>query len=130
TGSTAFHGSLFDPRAGTIQPLSYVRGLAAAAIRAGARLHEASKVSRVRHDGGSWRVSANGRVVRAKALLLATNAYFDGIDIGTRPRFVRVGYSQFATVPVPEHLRTEILPGGEGCWDTAIVMSSFRTDRA
>lgn len=130
TGSTAFHGSLFDPRAGTIQPLSYVRGLAAAAIRAGARLHEASKVSRVTHDGGSWHVSANGRVVRAKALLLATNAYFDGIDIGARPQFVRVGYSQFATVPVPEHLRTEILPGGEGCWDTAIVMSSFRTDRA
>ena len=26
TGSRAFHGSLFDPRAGTIQPLAYLRG--------------------------------------------------------------------------------------------------------
>jgi len=27
-------------------------------------------------------------------------------------------------------LRETILPGGEGCWDTAQVMSSFRLDRA
>jgi len=130
TGSSAFHGSLFDPRAGTIQPLSYARGLAAAAIRAGAKLHGASKVTRVTHDGEAWQVTANGHVVKAKSLLLATNAYFNGIDLGTRPQFVKVGYSQFATAPMPEHLRKNILAGGEGCWDTAMVMSSFRTDRA
>lgn len=131
TGSTAFHGSLFDPRAGTIQPLSYARGLAAAAIRAGARLHERTKVTRVRHDGDGWEVTANGHTVRARALLLATNAYLDGIDeLQERPQFVRVAYSQFATAPMPERLRAKILPGGEGCWDTALVMSSFRIDRA
>lgn len=130
TGSNAFHGALFDPRAGTIQPLSYARGLAAAAIRAGASLHEATKVTRVTHDNGCWKVVANGHVVRAKSLLLATNAYFDGIDIGARPQFVRVGYSQFATVPMPDHLRASVLAGGEGCWDTAMVMSSFRVDKA
>ena len=57
TGSAAFHGALFDPRAGTIQPLSYARGLAQAAIRAGATLHEHSKVTRARHDGGQWIVA-------------------------------------------------------------------------
>jgi len=76
-------------------------------------------------------VTANGHTVRARALLLATNAYLDGIDeLQERPQFVRVAYSQFATAPMPERLRAKILPGGEGCWDTALVMSSFRIDRA
>lgn len=129
TGSRAFYGSLCDPRAGTIQPLSYARGLACAAIRAGARLHEQTAVSRVERIGDGWQVMANGHTVRARSLLLATNAYFKGIDIAVRPQFVAVNYCQFATVPMPEPLRAEILPGGEGCWDTALVMSSFRTDR-
>lgn len=130
TGSRAFHGALFDPRAGTIQPLSYARGLAQAAIRKGAELYEGAKVSHVRHHGGCWQVRANGQTLRAKRLLLATNAYFDGIDMGFRPEIIAVSYFQFATAPMPDHLREEILSGGEGCWDTAMVMSSFRIDRA
>lgn len=130
TGTSAFHGALFDPRAGTIQPLSYARGLARAAIKAGANLHERSRVSSVMHDGNCWQVKANGHTVTAKSLLLATNAYFDGLDIAVRPQFVGVSYCQFATAPIPEHLRSQILAGGEGCWDTALVMSSFRTDKA
>lgn len=130
TGTSAFHGALFDPRAGTIQPLSYARGLARAAIKAGASLHERSRVSSVMHDGNCWQVKANGHTVTAKSLLLATNAYFDGLDIAVRPQFVGVSYCQFATAPIPEHLRSQILAGGEGCWDTALVMSSFRTDKA
>lgn len=130
TGSGVFHGALLDPRAGTIQPLSYARGLARAAIRAGARIHERSKVSRVLHDGKSWQVTANGHALTATSLLLATNAYFEGIEIGVKPQFVGVNYCQFATAPMAERLRAEILAGGEGCWDTALVMSSFRIDRA
>lgn len=130
TGSSAFHGALFDPRAGTIQPLAYARGLANAAIGAGARLHEHTRVSRIDRHGDAWRIAANGQTVTAKALLLATNAYFEGIEIPNRPQFVPVSYSQFATAPMPDALRKTILAGGEGCWDTALVMSSFRTDRA
>ncbi|WP_421926743.1 NAD(P)/FAD-dependent oxidoreductase [Neoaquamicrobium sediminum] len=130
TGSRAFYGSLFDPRAGTIQPLSYARGLASAALRAGACLHEQTAVSRVERIGDRWQVTANGHTVRAGSLLLATNAYFKGINIAVRPQFVAVNYCQFATAPMSEPLRAEILSGGEGCWDTALVMSSFRTDRA
>lgn len=130
TGSTAFHGALFDPRAGTIQPLSYARGLAAAAIRAGAALHEGTRVSHARHDGKQWVVIANGQTLRAQSLLLATNAYFDGIDLGYRPEYVAVSYFQMATAPLTDRQRASILTGGEGCWDTALVMSSFRTDQA
>lgn len=130
TGSTAFHGALFDPRAGTIQPLCYARGLARAAMAAGALPYERSRVARVRREEQQWHLIVNGHEVRARSLLLATNAYFDGIDMGFRPEIVAVSYFQAATVPVPAELRERILPGREGAWDTDLVMSSFRMDAA
>src|SRR3546814_15620370 len=40
TGTAAFTAWLLDRRAGTIQPLAYARGLARAAMAAGAVLHK------------------------------------------------------------------------------------------
>lgn len=125
TGSNAFHGALFDPRAGTIQPLSYCRGLAQAAENAGAFIAERSPVTSFEYDG-RWVASAHGHQVQAKHLLLATNAYHQGLS--PKPAFTKVFYSQFATKPLPPALRSSLLPNGEGCWDTATVMSSFRCD--
>lgn len=129
TGSAAFYSALFDPRAGTIQPLGYVRGLARAAQAAGARLHERNPALEIRREGDLWHVRTSKGEVRAKALIQATNAYHMGLP-GTAPAYVPVHYFQFATPPLTEAQRAAILPGGEGCWDTALVMSSFRMDDA
>ncbi|RYH09166.1 FAD-binding oxidoreductase [Tropicimonas sp. IMCC6043] len=130
TGTRRFHGALFDPRAGTIQPLAYCQGLARAAQAKGAHLFEASPADGVVRDGDRWRVSANGHDVRAAALLVATNAYPRFVTGLAQARFSVVTYGQFATEPLPDDMRAQILPDGEGCWDTAMVMSSFRVDRA
>ncbi|PSL20918.1 NAD(P)/FAD-dependent oxidoreductase [Shimia abyssi] len=128
TGSTAFFGSLFDPRAGTIQPLAYVRGLARAAQSAGAQIFEHSAVQKIRRVDDIWVADVNGHQVRARYLLVATNAYASRLGPYSKPEFVPVYYSQFATAPLSEAQRETILPGGEGCWDTDMVMSSVRVD--
>ncbi|MBE9640533.1 NAD(P)/FAD-dependent oxidoreductase [Salipiger mangrovisoli] len=130
TGSTAFHGALLDPRAGTVQPLAYCRGLARAAVAAGARLHAGTPVKALSRAGGGWELRAGGHRLRAGAVLMATNAYHEAFTDPFRPSYVTVHYSQFATRPLGDAQRARILPGGEGCWDTALVMSSFRTDQA
>lgn len=130
TGSSQFHGALLNARAGTIQPLSYCRGLARAAQRAGARIFQNTPVTSVRWEGGTWTVSANGKTVKAPRLLLATNAYHLDIGQSYKPEFYKVGYFQCATAPLTPAERETILPGQEGCWDTALVMSSFRIDAA
>ncbi|WP_108659613.1 NAD(P)/FAD-dependent oxidoreductase [Acuticoccus kandeliae] len=130
TGTDAFHGALLDPRAGTIQPLDYCRGLARAAIGKGAIVCERSPVTALRREGEIWHAEANGHTVRARNLLIATNAYQAGIESPFKAAYTRVSYCQFATRPLPEDVRSTILPGGEGCWDTATVMSSVRTDKA
>ncbi|SPF78130.1 NAD(P)/FAD-dependent oxidoreductase [Pseudoprimorskyibacter insulae] len=127
-GSQSVHGALFDPRAGTIQPLAYVRGLARAAVAAGAHLHEKSPALKVARKGSAWVVeTAKGRI-RAKAILLATNGYNVPIKGLPNPALVPVHYFQGATPPLPSDVLDSILPGLEGCWDTALVMSSWRRD--
>ncbi|WP_209597987.1 FAD-binding oxidoreductase [Ruegeria sp. HKCCSP351] len=129
TGSDAFHGALFDPRAGTIQPLAYVMGLARAASQAGAQIHEQSPVQTLRHEGGQWVLTTPGGTVRAKSVIQATNAYHLGLP-DTAPAYVPVYYFQYATTPLSHNLRASILPQAEGCWDTGLIMTSFRLDQA
>lgn len=129
TGSDAFHGALFDPRAGTIQPLAYVMGLARAASQAGAQIHEQSAVQTLRHEGGQWVLTTPGGTVRAKSVIQATNAYHLGLP-DTAPAYVPVYYFQYATAPLSHNLRASILPQAEGCWDTGLIMTSFRLDQA
>ncbi|WP_136636048.1 NAD(P)/FAD-dependent oxidoreductase [Pseudooceanicola onchidii] len=122
-GSDAVHGALFDPRAGTIQPLAYARGLARAARSAGAEIVEGLRAEDVAHTGTNWRIRVEDRVIEGAALIEATNGYT------TMPyRFAPLSFFQMATDPLPADLAATILPGGEGCWDTALVMTSFRRD--
>ncbi len=129
TGSEAVFGALFDPRAGTIQPLAYAKGLARAAKSAGAQIFENSPATALRHEGGQWHVETAQGVIKAKSLLQATNGYLDPIKGYQAPSTIPVHYFQAATEPLSAPLREKILKGQEGCWDSALVMSSWRLDQ-
>ncbi len=130
TGSQVFHGALLNPQAGTIQPMAYCHGLALAAQAAGAHIHENSRVQSVQQEAGSWRVvTAQGQVCAA-SILLATNAYHEGAAGLPPPANVPVYFFQAATAPLDAALSKSILASGEGCWDSAPIMSSFRRDAA
>lgn len=130
TGARGMHGALHDARAGTIQPLAFCAGLARAAMAAGAALHDETPALRVARDGDVWRIETPGGTVRAGALIMTTNAYHQGAAGAPPPPGIPVRYFQMATDPLPADLRAAILPGAEGAWDTALIMTSFRTDAA
>ncbi len=130
TGTAVFHGALHDPRAGTIQPLSYARGLARAAEKAGARLYEHSPAMSIEHRGGDWVINTQNGPLTAKMLLLASNAYQHGPADLPMPAVTMVNYFQLATEPLDAAQAANILPGGEGCWDSAMIMTSLRRDTA
>jgi len=130
TGSARFRGALFDPRAGTVQPLAYARGLARAALGAGARIFTRSPVSAAEQGGGAWRLTTPGGTVRASRVIWATNAYGQGLAGEPVKALAVLPYFNVATDPLPEELRAGILPGGEGAWDSAKILTSFRLDAA
>jgi glycine/D-amino acid oxidase-like deaminating enzyme len=129
-GSAAYAGSLLDMRAGTLQPLAYARGLAHAAVKAGARLHTGSAVVATGEvDGRKFVKTAFGQVV-ADWVIVATDAYSTGPWEQVRREQVYLPYFNLATTPLGDNLRRSILPGLEGCWDTKDILSSFRMDQA
>jgi glycine/D-amino acid oxidase-like deaminating enzyme len=133
TGTAAYAASLLDRRAGTIQPLAYARGLAAAAMRAGARVYTHSRVSAAQTDGSRWELAtSSGGSLSAKWVIVATNAYTgaDGLWPGIQSELVRLPYFNLATAPLPAAVAASILPERQGAWDTRRVLSSFRFDAA
>lgn len=128
-GTSAYLGSLLDERAGTIQPLAYVRGLAHAAIEAGAMIFTASPAVGTEREGDGWRVRTERGSVTADWVVVATNAYTVAPWPQVRSELVHLPYFNFATPPLAGEALHRILPGREGTWDTRQVLSSLRRDR-
>ena len=126
-GSTAFHGGLLDHRAGTINPMGYARGLARAALGAGARISVGVAARRLRRDNGRWIVETDRGRVSAPAVVLGTNAYTDDLWPGLKRTFTVIHFFQVATIPLGDRTGF-ILSGGQGLWDTARIMFSLRRD--
>jgi glycine/D-amino acid oxidase-like deaminating enzyme len=130
TGTSVYPASLLDLRAGTIQPLAYVRGLGRAAIAAGARVFTASPVERIAREGGAWHLATPGGSVRAKWAVLSTDTYTSRIMQELRGEQVVLPFFHVATAPLGDNVRRTILPEGQGAWDTRTVLTCFRTDDA
>lgn len=128
TGSQAYAGALLDRRAGTIQPLAYVRGLADHAARGGARIHTRSPVIAYEDLGSAWRISTPAGQVVAPWVIMATDAYSRGACADIRREQVMLPYFQLATRSLSPELAATILPGRQGAWDTRSILSSFRLD--
>lgn len=128
-GTAAYAGSLLDLRAGTIQPMAYVRGLAQAAISAGAQIFTASPVTGAVEEQGKWLVKTEKGTVRADWVVVATNAYTNVPWAEVRAELVHLPYFNMATKPLSDNLRKSILPERQGAWDTKEVLSSFRFDQ-
>jgi glycine/D-amino acid oxidase-like deaminating enzyme len=130
TGSHRYYGGWLDRRGGTVQPLSYVRGLAAAAQRYGARLFSHSPATRLSRSNGEWRVDTPRGSVTSPVVIVATDAYADRIVDVVRRTVVTVPSFQVATVPLSRDLIQSILPERQSASDTWHLLRYFRLDAA
>ncbi len=125
-GSDYYLGAWIDRRGGKINPLAYVRGLARAAIKAGASLHEGTRATRLERDGGRWKLKTPMGQVGAEHVFLCTNAYTDDLWPGLRATVVPVRAYQFTSRPLRDNVRKSILPGGQPMTDSRRLLSGIR----
>jgi glycine/D-amino acid oxidase-like deaminating enzyme len=130
TGSRRYSGGWIDRRGGTVQPLSYVRGLARAASRAGARIFSKSAAIRLERAGREWHVQTPQGSVASPTVILATDAYTDRLVDSLRRTLIPVPSFQVATEPLPDELRQTVLPEGQSASDTWHLLRYFRLDPA
>jgi glycine/D-amino acid oxidase-like deaminating enzyme len=130
SGSALYFGGWLDRRGGTVQPLSYARGLAASAAGLGVRIFGQSPATRLTQTAGGWQVETPQGTVTAETIILATNAYADRLHGRLRRSVVAVPSYQIASDPLPERLQRLILPERQAVSDTRRLLRYFRLDAA
>ncbi|MGL4636711.1 MAG: NAD(P)/FAD-dependent oxidoreductase [Beijerinckiaceae bacterium] len=129
TGTDAYIGGWMDERGGSVQPLSYVRELARAAIKAGVRLYQHSTAISMEARTDGWEVTTPQGSVRAKKMLLATNASTGALHGRIARSQLGVWSFQIASRPLTPQERAKIMPSRVIVSDTRRVLRYFRLDR-
>jgi glycine/D-amino acid oxidase-like deaminating enzyme len=125
TGTDRYVGALLDRRGGQLNPLGYARGLAAAAMRAGAAVFGGTPVLRISRDEGSWKLATATGTVTAEKIVLATNGYTGDLWPGLRRSIVPVYSAIVASEPVPD----DVMPTRSSLYEMGNVTVYYRRDR-
>jgi glycine/D-amino acid oxidase-like deaminating enzyme len=128
TGTDRYVAALRDRRGGDLNPLSFARGLAAAALRAGAAVHGATRVSSLVRRGAVWAVGTAAGTVLAEHVVLATNGYTDGLWPNLRRSIVPVFGAMAATARLPDSVAPAIMPGRGVLYESGAITVYYRVD--
>lgn len=128
TGTDRYLCAMLDARGGDLHPLNYARGLARAAMAAGAAVHGGTPALSLRRDGGRWRIETPRAVVRAEKVLLATNGFTDDLWPGLRRTIVPVFSSIAASAPLPDNIAAEIMPTRSVLYESGHITVYYRID--
>jgi len=125
-GSSRYHGGLLDPFAGSVQPALLLRGLAAAAERAGARLVEGAGVTEIVRAGRGMTLTTERGTLVARDVLVATNGYTGPVVPALQRRVVPVGSYIIATAPLAPDQAARLIPRRRVLSDTKNLLYYFR----
>ena len=128
TGTERYPGALWDRRGGDLNPLSYARGLAAAALRAGARVHGKTRALALERAGSGWRVATASGAVKAQHVVLATNGYTDDLWPGLRRSVVPLFGAIAASEPLPSPLAQAVMPARAVLYEIGAITVYYRID--
>ena len=126
-GSDAFHAGLVFPRSASLHMGRFAVGLADAAVRHGAVIHEHAGVTALsRLPGGRHRITTAKGVIEADAVLLATGASMTGPFGWMRRRIVPIGSFIVATAPLAKGMVERLMPGRRNGTTTRNIGNYFR----
>lgn len=126
-GSDGFHGGLVYPRSAHMHMGRFGVGLAEAAARRGATIHENAAVTGLaRLNGQAHRVVTSRGTLEAGQVLLATGASRRGPFAWLRRRIVPVGSFIIATEPLSPERAAAIMPTRRTATTTKNIGNYFR----
>ncbi|HJW84439.1 MAG TPA: FAD-binding oxidoreductase, partial [Anaerolineae bacterium] len=125
-GSEAYFGLMVEPYNSSLHPAKYVRGLALAASRAGAELHEKTPALRIERNAAGFNVVTSRGSFTAKDVLVASNGYTDAAAPALRRRVIPIGSNIIATGPLREDVAARLLPKRRVVFDSKNFLYYFR----
>jgi gamma-glutamylputrescine oxidase len=124
--SERYIAGLHDSNSGHIHPLKYLRGLADAARRAGACIHENSRVTGHRRRGGRLVVTTAQGELACRQLVFAGNAWLGKTAPALARRIMPVSTYIVATEPLGEARARSLLPKNTAVTDINWILDYFR----
>ncbi|MEM7068394.1 MAG: FAD-binding oxidoreductase [Pseudomonadota bacterium] len=124
-GSQDYSAGVLDTHAGHLHPLNYARGLARAAIKAGATIFELSRVTKVT-GGKPCNVKTDKAEVTADHVILAANGYLEDLDRNVASRVMPINNFIVATEPLDDATAKSLIRDGECVHDSRFVVNYFR----
>jgi gamma-glutamylputrescine oxidase len=92
-GTNVYQGGFYDPNSGQLHPMKLVHALKSLAAGSGAAIYENTVVTHIEEGPVHVISTLTGHTVRAKSLVLATNAYSS-----------RLGYFRSSIVPIHNYV--------------------------
>ena len=130
TGTERYLAAMWDRRGGDLNPLSFARGLARAAIHAGAVIHGRTRALRVDRQGADWSVGTRAGTVTAAQVVLATNGYTDDLWPGLRRTVVPLFGAIAATTKLPDRVAQAVMPSRAVLYESGAITVYYRVDAA
>lgn len=122
-GTDAYIGGMIDRECASLNPLSYARGLARAAIGLGARVHRETPATGLEHTADGWRITTPRGVVSAASVIVTTDAYSRGLVSAVDASYVSVHTFIVATARLPEAIAATILPEEQAVSDSRRILN-------
>jgi len=125
-GTDVYFGGRRDATAGHLDPLRFAQGIARAAAKAGARIHEGTRVTQVAHRTDGFELRTKRASLSADIVILAGDGYLHGIDAETEARVMPIDNYILATRPIGAGMPGGLIADGEAVSDSRFVVYYFR----
>nr|WP_170475843.1 FAD-binding oxidoreductase [Ruegeria arenilitoris] len=122
--SPTYKGGYLDMGAAHLHPLNYALGLAQAAARAGARIHEETEVQNI-SEGSRVVVQSETGQIKADNVILACNGYLGNLNHRVASRVMPINNFIAATEPLGADTQ-KVLMRDVAVADTKFVVNYFR----
>lgn len=129
-GSTIYYGGLVDEVSAGLNPARYVAGLAHAALKSGAEIHERTRVETIQretHQGNSgWKITTSRGPLWAREIFVATSGYTGKATPALQKKLIPIGSFIIATQPLDAVLARQLSPRNRMIYDSKNYLYYYR----
>lgn len=129
-GSNIHFGGMVDESSVGLNPARYVTGLGLAAIRAGARVHEGTAVTKVERTATNgapgFSLTTSRGILWARNVLLGTSGYTGAATPALRKKIIPIGSFIIVTEVLSDSLAREVSPRNRQIYDSKNYLYYFR----
>jgi len=129
-GSAIYYGGMVDEVSAGLNPARYVAGLGRAAIKAGAEVHERTRVQGVGRDTRNgelgWKISTNRGALWAHEVFVASSGYTSAATPALQKKIIPIGSFIITTEVLPETLARELSPRDRMIYDSKNYLYYYR----